>query len=801
METLFQDLRYGIRTLLKNPSFAFVAAMTLALGIGASAAIFSVINAVVIRPLPYKDSDRIMLVEEKHELAGHSLNLTYASYLDLAARSESLESVSAYRTWNFKLTDAGEPEQVSGALVTYDMFTSLGATPAMGRSFSPEEDRPGNDKVVVLSYGLWHRRFNAEANVLGRIIKINDADCAVIGVMPRGFQFPDQSELWTPLAPGGSLSANRRSHLLTVIGRLKESATRSQAQAEMDSIAKQIDEQNPGVDSALGLSVIGLQQRMAAPALPALSVLLGAVGLVLLIACVNVANLMLARAARREQEIAIRAALGASRLRLIRQLMTESLLLAIVGGAAGAALAWLCVKLIIILSPGNIPRLGEASVDWRVLVFALSISLFTGILFGVAPALQSSRASLGQSLKDAARGSSGAGRKRLRNFLVVSEIALALVLLIGAGLLLNSFKKLLDVKPGFDPAGTLTMQLFLSGPRYAEDYQKTAFLKEALERIRSVPGAVSAGLVNSLPIAGGVATDFEIAGRPAPAAGQEPLADIRIIDTDYFRAMRIPLQRGRWFDERDTSQSQKVMAINEAMARRHWPDEDPLGKRVTMKDWGEPLTGEIVGIVGDVKANGLESESRPMIYWPYTQFPSSFNRIVIRAEGDQSSVIAAVKREVQAIDSEQPISDIRTMDEVLSSAAAGRRFNLALLGGFAIAALALAAAGVYGVASYMVAQRTREIGIRMALGAERRNIVLLIMKQSAGLTAAGIVVGLAGAIALTRLMSSLLFEVSPTDPLTFASVSLMLAGVALGASFAPARRAANVDPMIALRSE
>ena len=801
MEILIQDLRYGLRMLVKNPGFTAVAVIALALGIGSSTAVFSVINAVLIRPLPYKNPDRIVRVEEQHSSWGQPLGLTYASYLDLAARSQSLESVSAYRTWNFKLTDANEPEQVSGALASFDLFSALGVSPMMGRSFSSEEDRPGNDRVVILGHGLWQRRFAEDADIIGKVVKVNDTDCEVIGVMPRGFHFPDQSDLWVPLVPGGALSANRRSHLLTVVARLKPEITVAQAQSELASIAQQIDSESSGVDPGLSLSAIGLQQRMVTAVRPALMVLLGAVGLVLLIACVNVANLLLARAAQREQEVAIRLALGAGRLRLIRQLMTESLLLALLGGVAGSVLARWLVDLIAGFNPGNIPRLHEASVDRRVLAFALLASVFTGILFGVAPALQSSGTSLSKTLKEGGRGSSGAGRQRLRDLLVVSEIAFALVLLIGAGLLINSFKRLLDVKPGFDPETVLTMQLFLSGSRYAENYQQTAFLGQALEQIKAIPGVVSAGLVNSLPISGGVATDFEIVGRPAPDAGDEPSADIRIIDTDYFRAMKIPLLDGRWFDERDTASAQKVMVINETMAKRHWPGQDPLGKRVTMKDWGDPLTGEIVGVVGDVKANGLESESRSMIYWPYTQFPTGFNRIVIRTEGDPSSVIAAVKRQVWSIDSGQPIADIKTMDQVLSSSVAQPRFNMALLGGFAMAALALAAVGIYGVISYSVTQRTREIGIRMALGAERRDIVGLIMRQGIALTVAGLAAGLAGAAALTRLMSSLLFEVSATDLPTFAGVSLLLSAVAMLACYVPARRAMKVDPMVALRYE
>jgi putative ABC transport system permease protein len=800
MDTLIQDLRYGVRTLLKNRSFTSVAVLALALGIGANTAIFSVVNAVLLRPLPYQEPERIVRVEEQHESWGRAAGLTYASFLDFRDDSKSLENIAAYRPWNFNLTDEGEPEQAGGALVTASFFHALGVKPVLGRFFLPEEDQPGNNKVVILGQGLWQRRFGSDPNIIGRAIKINDESHSVIGVMPPGFQFPDRSDLWTPLAPTGGLRANRRAHLLTVIARLKPGTSTEQSQAELDSISQQIQEQNPGVDPELALNVIGLQQKLVAPVRPALLVLFGAVGLVLLIACTNVASLLLARATTREKEIAIRSALGATHLRLIRQLLTESLLLALLGGLLGSVIARWSVDLMIAFSPGDIPRLDEVSIDGRVLAFTLLASLLTGVIFGIAPALESTKVDLNRSLKEGGRSSSSPNN-HLRNLLVVSEVAFGLVLLIGAGLLINSFKRLVDVNPGFNPKNVLTMQLFLSGSKYGEDHQQSDFLKQVLERIKTVPGVASAGLVNTLPITGGVSTDFEIVGRPPASVEEEPDADICIIDPDYFRAMEIPLLSGRSFSERDSSDSQRVMVINQTMARRYWPDEDPIGKRVTMKDWGEPLTGEIVGVVGDIKSGGLHSENASMIYWPYPQFPSSFNRVVIRTSIDPMNIVAAVKEQVWSVDKEQPMSDIKTMDQVLSASLAQRRFNMALLGGFAVVALILAAVGIYGVISYSVTQRTREIGIRMALGAERRDILRLVMARGLFLTLLGLAFGLAGAFFLTRAMESLLFGVSVHDPITFAVISLLLSGVALGACFVPARRATRVDPMVALRYE
>ena len=802
MQTLIRDLQYGIRMLIRKPGFTLIAVVTLALGIGANTMIFSVVNAVLLSPLPFPDSARLVRLSESHQK--YKANFTYASFYDLGNETESLENIAAARFWSDNLTDSTEPEQVSIMLVSANFFAALGVPPQLGRTFLPEEDSPGRNNVVVLSHALWQRRYGGDPNLIGKPIKVSGNERTVIGVMPSGFQsnvlFSGQYDLWAPLMSGGSLRDNRRSHLLAVIARLKPRATIAQAEGELGALAAAIEQQNLGVDDPeLGVTVVGLQDRLVAPMRPALMVLLFAVGCVLLIACANVANLVLARSAAREREMAIRLALGASRWRIARQLLTESALLGVAGGAAGLLLAVWGVDSITAFAPANLPRIDEVRIDARVLGFTLFTSLLTGILFGLAPALQLPRLSIHEVVKDGGRGSVGTRRRWLRHLLVVAEVAAALVLLIGAGLLINSFLRLQQVDRGFDARNVLTLNLTLS--RYSTTEQQVAFLKDALERVAQTPGARAAGLTSTLPLRGGPSTEFVIEGRPPLEVGDEPSADIRIIDPNYFHAMGIPIQAGRPFAETDSTDAPRVMVINENMARRFWPDEDPIGKRVTMKDWGPPLTGEIVGIASDVKANGLDSETRPMIYWPYPQFPTIFNSIVVRTDGDPLSLVGAIKSQIWSVDPAQPIASVETMETVLADSVAPRRFNMLLIGIFAALALALAAIGIYGVISYTASQRTHEIGIRMAMGARGSDVLKLVVGQGMTLALAGVVVGLAAAFGLTRLMSSLLFGVSPTDAVTFAVIATLLAGVALVACIVPARRATKVDPMVALRYE
>ncbi|HNG33721.1 MAG TPA: ABC transporter permease [Blastocatellia bacterium] len=800
-EEMFQDLRLGFRMLRTQPAFSLAAIVALALGIGATTLIFSVVNAVLLRPLPYRDADRIVRLEEQHR-HGRPSNVSYANFLDLGEQTASLEHIAASRFWTGNLGgDNREPEQVPSAFASASFFHALGVAPLLGRTFSPEEDRPGGAPVVVLSHKLWQRRFNGNPNIVGQTIRVSDVDRTVVGVMPHGFQLPTNTQLWTPLIAGGSLRDNRRSHLLTVIARLKPGATTEQAQAELAAAAARIEQANPNVDPQLTLGAIRLQERMVGGIRPALLTLLAAVGCLLLIACANVANLLLARSAAREKEMAIRAALGAGRLRLLRQLLTESSLLGLLGGALGLVIAYWGVRFIVTLNPFALPRINEVTIDASVLVFALATSLATSALFGIAPVLQLPSHSLQGALKESGRSSAGIGRRRLRHGLIVAEVALAAMLLAGAGLLGTSFWKLLRVEHGFDPQNVLTMNLFLSPTRYPQDAQQTAFLKQVLERTASVPGVRVAGLNTSLPMTGGAATDFEVVGHSPVASGAERLADIRSVDPNYFRAMSIPLRAGRVFTERDTADAPRVMLINETLARRHFPGESPLGRSITMKDWGPPLTGEIVGVVADVKENGLDAETSAEIYWPYQQFPNAFNALVVKTDGDPTGVANAVKAQIWAVDSVQPIANIATMEEVIATSVADRRFNLLLFGVFAALALLLAAVGIYGVISYTVSQRTHEIGIRMALGAQAHNVLALVFRQGMTLVGAGIVLGLAGAFALTRLMKGLLFGVTATDPLTFALIPLALGVVAGLACYLPARRATKVNPLAALHHE
>jgi putative ABC transport system permease protein len=806
-ETFFQDIRYALRTLRKSAGFTAVCVLTLGLGIGASAAIFSVVNGVLLRPLPYPNHERLLRIGETHQgnaggLSGSFGNATYANFNDLERAASTVENLSAFREWSFNLTGDGEPEQVPGALVSGDFFAAMGSSPVLGRMIVPEDDAPGADSnVAVLSYALWQRRFGSDRGIVGRRLRINAEDYLVLGVMPRGFDYPQKSEVWCPLVPHGKFRNNRRAHLLTILADLRTGQTLGSAQTEIGAIGEQIEKQSKSDDPDMALSTVSLKKTIVAPVQPALVILVFAVGLLLIMACANLANLLLARGTAREKEFALRTALGAGRLRLVRQLLTESFVVAMLGAALGLAIAAWSLQFISALDSQDLPRFGEISMDWRVLGFTLAVSCLSGLLFGLAPAVSSSKADLNMSLKERAANSFGGSRGTSRA-LMVPQFALAVVLLVGAGLLGSSFVRLLRVNPGFRANGVLAAQLFLSPVEYPERDQRGALmLQQMLAKVRSIPGVRSAGMVTALPITGGASTDFVVEGRPLPPANDEPSADIRSVDSGYFRAMGIPLLAGRGFTESDNSTAKRVMVINQTMVRQYWPNQNPIGQHVTMKDWGPPLTGEIVGVVGDVKTNGLDEAVGPMIYWPYFEFPELFNTIVVRSDGDPSSFVPAVKAAIWSVNKNQPISQIETMEQVLSESLARRRLYMILLGVFAGAALLLAGVGIYGLVSYSVSRRIHEMGVRIAVGAERGDVLRLVLSQGTRVAVLGIVIGIGAALGLTRLMRSLLFGVSATDPLTFVAVATLLVLVALGASFLPARRAMRVDPMVALRHE
>ncbi|HEX8146863.1 MAG TPA: ABC transporter permease [Pyrinomonadaceae bacterium] len=805
--TVWQDMRYGVRTLVKSPAFTVVAVLSLALGIGANTAIFGVVNSILLRPLPYPEPERIVAVwhtpPQESFPGADRFSVSPGNYLDWKEQSRAFEQMAIYQYAGLSLSAGADPVPVTGAAVSSDFFSVLRTQVNKGRTFFPEEEQPGREQAVVLGHGLWQRAFGADPNLIGRTVNLNSRSYTVVGIMPAGFEFPAGAELWVPLAWDGEERQTRAIHDYLVIARLKRDASLAQAQAEMSTISSRLEQQYPEANKGWGAVVIPLKEDMVGDVRPALLVLFSAVGFVLLIACANVANLMLARGANRRKEIALRIALGATRGRIVRQLLCESVLLAAIGGLLGLLLAGWGGPLLVRLSAGSLPNSGEVSVDSWALGFTLLVSLVAGVLAGVAPALQFSKHEISETLKQGSgRGGGGSVRQRTRKALVVCEVALSLILLVGAGLMIRSFWKLQNVDPGFDTADTLTMSVGLPPTRYAEPQQQLAFHDRVLEQLAALPGVVAVGSTTTLPLTGGGSRQpFTVEGRPAPPVSEQPLAQTRYVSPDYFRAMGIPLRQGRPFEDRDREGAPQVVIISEAMARRFWPGQNPLGQRLTASFHLKQGPREVVGVVGDVKSNGLDDDAAATMYLPFRQAPRPWITFVARTADDPQGFIQPASKAVYAVDKEQALRRVRTMEQVLTESLSGRRFNMTLLITFAGLALVLAAVGVYGVMNYSVMLRRRELGIRIALGARTLDVLRLVLGQGLALTLLGVGVGMAGAYALTRLMASLLYGVTATDFLTFGSVSGVIIAVGLLASFVPARRAAKVDPLIALRSE
>jgi predicted permease len=822
-ESVLQDLQFGIRLLLRKPGFSSVAILALAVGIGANTAIFSVVDAVLFRPLPFDHPERLVEVWE-HDLArgeDHD-SVMAANFVDWRNRSQSFEEVAAHAGGSVNLTGLSEPERIRGARISAGLFPLLGVQPEIGRGFLPDEDQQGHPRVVVISNRLWKSRFGGDPEILGRAITLNNQDYEVVGVMPGGFALPlnEESEIWTPLVFAPEELNLRNNHYLKVLARLKPNVTIEQAGAEMTGIAGQLKNEYPKTNENTGAAVFSLHSEVVGDVRTPLLIFLGAVAFILLIACANVANLMLARAAGRQREIAVRIALGASRWRLVRQMLIESVVLGLAGGGAGLLLALWGIELL----SGSaqqmaVPRARSIGLDGRVLLFTLGASILTGLIFGSVPALQASKPDLNDALKQGGRSSGSLRRTRTRNLLVVSEMALAFVLLAGAGLLINSFLKLRAVDPGLKPENVLTMSINLPRQKYAQPEQVIAFHRQLLEQATAVPGVEYAGTVTALPYAGstnsfGYSVESEVAGDQTVSIISQQASP------DFFRALGIPLITGREFNERDVDGAPPVVIVSDSMAKRYWPDQDPIGRRIKWgnKQFGSPWMS-VVGVVGEVRQRGLDTAPKPTLYVPSLQLGDPIKmqvgvtlrdlmtndarsiELVARSASDPAGLANAIRSAVWAVDPNQPVTRMKTMEQVLADTMIVQRFTTWLLASFAAIALALAAAGIYGVISYSVSQRTHEIGIRMALGAEQRDVLRLVVGQGMVPALVGLGIGIAGAIGLTRFLSSLLFGVSVTDPITFSVIGLLLLLVAVAACYLPARRAARVDPMIALRCE
>jgi len=802
------DIAYALRSLRNYPLFSAVAVLTLALGIGVNTAIFTVVQGVLLRPLPYPDPDRLMMLWTYNPRQGFDKDVgTYPNFEDWRRDSRSFERMSAYFGASMTLTGSGDPAQVRGARVTHEFFETLGVTPGWGRAFTATHGQAGGERVVVLGHRFWQRRFGAEPAIVGRTIVLNGISHEVLGVMPETFVYPETAEFWVPLAPVGQfeqLFTARGSYWLTIIGRLKPGITRPAAQSEMDAIASRLEEYPS--NAGIGLRLVPMHEEIVGDVRRPLLILLGAVSLVLLIACANVANLLLTRAAARQRELAIRAALGAGRRRLVRQMLTESTILGLLGGAGGLLLAAWCMDLLHTLAPVGVPRLAGIGIDWRVLAYAALASLATGLLFGMVPALHAARRDSAAQLREGGRtGTDGAGGRRLRVALAVGELALALMLLVGAGLLVRSFIALSSQDAGFATSRVLALGLDLPQARYADDDRVIAFYEQLMERLAALPGVESVGAGSSLLLSRlpGSAS-ISIQGRtPLPDDAQNIPVPYDTVTPAFFSTLQIPLRRGRMLTTADSAQSLPVVLVNESFVRRFFLGEDPIGRRVT---FGNPTQADtrwqtIVGVVADTKRGGFEREPWAETYFPMRQAATGRMLVFLRTAGDPVALAGAAHSAVWALDPNQAVASVRTVDELLAQADANRRFTTLLLGVFAGVALLLAAIGVYGVLAYATAQRTQEIGIRMALGADRGMVLRMVLTGGVKIAAAGLILGIAGALGVTHVLSGLLFGISPRDPLTFAVVPALLLVVALAACWIPARRAVRIEPVLALRGE
>lgn len=810
MEQFLKDVRYGARNLLRTPGFTVIAVITLALGIGANTAIFSVVKAVLLAPLAYKNADRLVTV-----LHGGSNPVAVANYIDWHDQSNSFETMAAAEYWNANLAGGDQPEHVIGLQVTQNLLPMLGVQPLLGRVFLPGEDKKGAEHKVVLSYRLWQRRFNGSPDILGKAVTFNGEAYIVVGVMPPAFKFAPfwatRAELWVPLAFGDRIH-QRGGNSLRVFARLKREVSLAQARADIATVTTRLEQQNPGTNR--GVAVTPLKENVVGKVETPLLMMLGAVGFVLLIACANVAHMLLARTSDRQKEIAVRTALGAGRSRVVRQFLTENLLLAILGAAAGLILALWGTKALVALSPANIPRVETVAIDAHAILFLLGITILTALLFGFAPAMHATAGNLSEALKEGGRGGSdGVRRNRLRSFLVVSEFALAFMLLIGAGLMVRSFVALQSVDPGFNPHNVLSMVVSVAGSKEAKPNQRETFYRQLVERVRTMPGVISASGINHLPLAGDFwGYSFIIEGRPKPRPGESPMAVYRVAMPGYFETMRLPLRRGRDLTIYDDAHAPGVVIINERAARSYWPGEDPIGKRIAFdSEKSDPPTWlTVIGVVGNAKQEEWAADPYPEVYLAALQNQdflgigesrSAYITLVMRTNGNPADLSSAVKDLIWSFDRNLPISEVLTMEQVVADATAQPRFEMLLLGVFAAVALLLAAVGIYGVMTYSVSRRTREIGIRISLGASRTDVLRMVIRQGLAQALMGTLLGMAGALLLSRLMAKMLYGVQPTDPITFGGVAITLGLAALLATCVPARRATRIEPMAALRNE